>query len=335
MMKNLILAALFSATAAMAGAQEVNIYSSRQPELIDPILEAFSEETGIAVNVVFLKKGLLERLRAEGRRSPADLILTADIANLDAAAQTGLTQPVQSEIIEANIPPAYRDDAGQWFGLTSRARIIYASKARVAEGEISSYEELANPEWRGRICTRSGLHDYNIALTAAYLYHYGEAATIDWLEGVKANLARAPQGNDRAQVKAIWAGECDIAVGYTYYMGKMLADPEQAEWANAVRLIFPTLNGVGTHINLSGMAMTKAAPNPENALKLMEFLSGDTAQALYAEANYEYPLNPDIPPSPLVAGWGEFTPDPTSLANIARLRSEALRLVELVDFDEQ
>jgi len=334
MMKNLILAALFSATAAMAGAQEVNIYSSRQPELIDPILEAFSEETGIAVNVVFLKKGLLERLRAEGRRSPADLILTADIANLDAAAQTGLTQPVQSEIIEANIPPAYRDDAGQWFGLTSRARIIYASKARVAEGEISSYEELANPEWRGRICTRSGLHDYNIALTAAYLYHYGEAATIDWLEGVKANLARAPQGNDRAQVKAIWAGECDIAVGYTYYMGKMLADPEQAEWANAVRLIFPTLNGVGTHINLSGMAMTKAAPNPENALKLMEFLSGDTAQALYAEANYEYPLNPDIPPSPLVAGWGEFTPDPTSLANIARLRGEALRLVELVDFDE-
>ncbi len=333
MMKNLILAALFSATAAMAGAQEVNIYSSRQPELIDPILEAFSEETGIAVNVVFLKKGLLERLRAEGRRSPADLILTADIANLDAAAQTGLTQPVQSEIIEANIPPAYRDDAGQWFGLTSRARIIYASKARVAEGEISSYEELANPEWRGRICTRSGLHDYNIALTAAYLYHYGEAATIDWLEGVKANLARAPQGNDRAQVKAIWAGECDIAVGYTYYMGKMLADPEQAEWANAVRLIFPTLNGVGTHINLSGMAMTKAAPNPENALKLMEFLSGDTAQALYAEANYEYPLNPDIPPSPLVAGWGEFTPDPTSLANIARLRGEALRLVELVDFD--
>ncbi len=333
MMKNLILAALFSATAAMAGAQEVNIYSSRQPELIDPILEAFSEETGIAVNVVFLKKGLLERLRAEGRRSPADLILTADIANLDAAAQTGLTQPVQSEIIEANIPPAYRDDAGQWFGLTSRARIIYASKARVAEGEISSYEELANPEWRGRICTRSGLHDYNIALTAAYLYHYGEAATIDWLEGVKANLARAPQGNDRAQVKAIWAGECDIAVGYTYYMGKMLADPEQAEWANAVRLIFPTLNGVGTHINLSGMAMTKAAPNPENALKLMEFLSGDTAQALYAEANYEYPLNPDIPPSPLVAGWGEFTPDPTSLADIARLRGEALRLVELVDFD--
>ena len=333
MMKNLILAALFSATAAMAGAQEVNIYSSRQPELIDPILEAFSEETGIAVNVVFLKKGLLERLRAEGRRSPADLILTADIANLDAAAQTGLTQPVQSEIIEANIPPAYRDDAGQWFGLTSRARIIYASKARVAEGEISSYEELANPEWRGRICTRSGLHDYNIALTAAYLYHYGEAATIDWLEGVKANLARAPQGNDRAQVKAIWAGECDIAVGYTYYMGKMLADPEQAEWANAVRLIFPTLNGAGTHINLSGMAMTKAAPNPENALKLMEFLSGDTAQALYAEANYEYPLNPDIPPSPLVAGWGEFTPDPTSLANIARLRGEALRLVELVDFD--
>ncbi len=332
-MKNLVLATLLSAAAVTATAQEVNIYSSRQPELIDPILQAFTAETGIAANVVFLKKGMLERLRAEGRRSPADVVLTTDIANLDAMVQAGLTQPVRSDIIEANIPAPYRDAAGEWFGLTSRARIIYASKDRVSEGEITTYEELASPEWQGRICTRSGTHDYNIALTAAYLLQHGEADTEAWLAGVKSNLARAPQGNDRAQVKAIWAGECDIAIGNTYYMGKMLADPEQAEWANSVTLIFPTLNGLGTHINLSGMAMTGAAPNPENALKLMEFLTGDVAQALYAEANYEYPLNPDVAPSALVASWGDFTPDPTPLTDIAKLRGAALRLVERVDFD--
>ncbi len=332
-MKHLVLATLLSAAAVTATAQDVNIYSSRQPELIDPILQAFTAETGITANVVFLKKGMLERLRAEGRRSPADVVLTTDIANLDAMVQAGLTRPVHSEIIEANIPAPYRDTAGQWFGLTSRARIIYASNARVAEGEITSYEQLASPEWQGRICTRSGTHDYNIALTAAYIFHHGEADTEAWLTGVKANLARRPQGNDRAQVKAIWAGECDIAIGNTYYMGKMLADPEQAQWANAVHLVFPTLGDQGTHINLSGMAMTASAPHPENAQKLMAFLTGDVAQSLYAEANYEYPLNPDVAPSELVASWGDFTPDPTPLTDIAKLRGAALRLVERVDFD--
>ncbi|MCF6272967.1 MAG: Fe(3+) ABC transporter substrate-binding protein [Rhodobacteraceae bacterium] len=332
-MKNIVLATVLSATAFGVAAQEVNIYSSRQPDLIDPIIEAFTDTTGIEVNVVFLKKGLLERLRAEGRRSPADVILTADIANLDAAVQAGLTQSVRSDVIETNIPATYRDAGGNWFGLTSRARIFYTSKERVSAGAITTYEALADPEWRGRICTRSGTHDYNIALTAAYLARYDEAETESWLRGVKANLARSPQGNDRAQVKAIWAGECDIAIGYTYYMGKMLTDPEQAEWANAVNIVFPVFEGSGTHINLSGMAMTASAPNADNALALMEFLTGDVAQALYAEANYEYPLNGDVPPSALVAGWGEFTADNTPLEDIARLRSQALQIVERVDFD--
>ncbi|HIP22699.1 MAG TPA: Fe(3+) ABC transporter substrate-binding protein [Rhodobacteraceae bacterium] len=332
-MKNIVLATLISAAAVAASAQDVNIYSSRQPELIDPILAAFTAETGITANVVFLKKGMLERLRAEGARSPADVILTTDIANLDAMVQADLTQPVASEIINANIPASYRDADNQWFGLTSRARIIYASNERVAEGEITSYEQLADPEWAGRICVRSGTHDYNIALAAAYLLQHGEAETIAWLEGYKANLARAPQGNDRAQVKAIWAGECDIAIGNTYYMGKMLADPEQIPWASSVNLIFPSLNENGTHINLSGMAMTTSAPNKENAVLLMEFLTGDIAQSLYAEANFEYPLVDSVAPSALVAGWGEFTSDPTPLTDIARLRGAALRLVERVDFD--
>ena len=332
-MKNIVLATLFSATAIAAQADEVNIYSSRQPELMDPILQAFTEETGISVNVVFLKNGMLERLRAEGRRTPADIILTTDIANLSAAVNAGVTQAVQSDVIEANIPASYRDSDGQWFGLTSRARILYASNDRVADGEITSYEQLADPAWRGRICTRSGTHDYNIALTAAYMSHHGEAETESWLEGVKANLARAPQGNDRAQVKAIWAGECDIAIGNTYYMGAMLADPEQAEWANSVHLIFPQMNDMGTHVNLSGMAMTASAPNQENAQRLMEFLSGDAAQSIYADVNFEYPLNPEIAPSERVAEWGSFTPDPTPLADVAKLRGAALQLVERVDFD--
>ena len=332
-MKHIVFATLLSAAAVSASAQEVNIYSSRQPELIDPILQAFTAETGIAANVVFLKKGMLERLRAEGARSPADVVLTTDIANLSAMVNAELTQPVQSDIINGNIPASYRDADNQWFGITSRARIIYASKERVAEGAITSYEQLADPEWAGRICVRSGTHDYNIALTAAYLLQHGEAETIAWLEGYKSNLARSPQGNDRAQVKAIWAGECDIAVGNTYYMGKMLADPEQIPWASSVNLIFPTLNNNGTHINLSGMAMTTSAPNSENAIKLMAFLTGDIAQSLYAEVNYEYPLVDSVAPSALVAGWGEFTPDPTPLTDIAKLRGAALRLVERVDFD--
>ncbi len=328
-----ILAIIATLIGTSVAAQEVNIYSSRQPELIDPILDAFTAETGITVNTVFLKQGMLERLRAEGRRSPADIILTTDIANLNAAQQAGVTQAVNSEIINTTIPASYRDPDGYWFGLTSRARIIYASKDRVSLGEITSYEQLADPIWQGRICTRSGLHDYNIALVAAYLTHYSEPETIAWLTAVKANLARRPQGNDRAQVKAIWAGECDIALGYTYYMGKMLSDPEQTAWADSVNLIFPTLAGVGTHINISGMAMTAAAPNPENALKLMEFLVSNTAQSLYAEVNYEYPLRSDTPASDLVAGWGEFTPDPTPLIDIARLRGRALQIIEIVDFD--
>ncbi len=332
-MKHIALAALLSAAAMSATAQEVNIYSSRQPELIDPILAAFTAETGIATNVVFLKKGMLERLSAEGARSPADVILTTDIANLDAMVQAELTQAVESDAINGNIPASYRDADNQWFGLTSRARIIYASNERVAEGEITSYEQLADPEWAGRICVRSGTHNYNIALTAAYLLQHGEEETITWLEGYKANLARAPQGNDRAQVKAIWAGECDIAIGNTYYMGKMLADPEQIPWATSVNLVFPTLNDLGTHVNLSGMAMTMSAPNKDNAVLLMEFLTGDIAQTLYAEANFEYPLVDSVEPSALVASWGEFTADPSALTDIARLRGDALRLVERVDFD--
>lgn len=327
------LAALAVTTALPALAEEVNVYSHRQPELLQPLVDAFTADTGIAVNVAFVDKGMAERLQAEGDRSPADIVMTVDIARLQQIVDAGVTQPVESEVLSANVPEALRDPAGHWFGLTSRARIVYASKERVAAGEVTSYEDLASDKWKGRICTRSGLHDYNVALLGAYIAHHGEEAASQWAAGLKANLGRKPDGGDRDQVKAIAAGECDIALGNTYYMGQMLADPEQKAWAEAVNIVFPVFEGGGTHVNISGVAMTKAAPNRDAALKFMEWLSSDHAQQIYAETNHEFPVKPGVPRSELVASWGEFTPDALPLAEVASHRAAALKIMETVDFD--
>ena len=314
-------------------AQEINVYSHRQPELIQPLVDAFTLETGINVNLAFVDKGMAERLQAEGDRSPADLVLTVDIARLLQIAEADVLQPVQSDVLEANIPAELRDPNDLWFGLTTRARIVYASKDRVQPGEVTTYEDLASDKWKGRLCTRSGLHDYNIALLGAVITHHDEAFATTWAEGLKANLARKPDGGDRDQVKAIAAGECDIALGNTYYMGQMLADPEQKAWADAVTIVFPTFEAGGTHLNISGVAMTKSAPNKENALKFMEWLSSDAAQQIYAETNYEFPVKPGVARSELVSSWGEFTPDRTPLADIAAARAAALKIMETVNFD--
>lgn len=314
-------------------ADEINVYSHRQPELIQPLIDAFTTETGIAVNVAFVDKGMAERLQAEGTRSPADLVLTVDIARLLQIVEADVLQPVQSDVLEANIPEAFRDPGDLWFGLTSRARIVYASKDRVTPGEVTTYEDLASEKWKGRLCTRSGLHDYNIALLGAMIAHHGEEQATVWAEGLRLNLARKPDGGDRDQVKAIAAGECDIALGNTYYMGEMLADPEQQVWAEAVTIVFPTFEAGGTHMNISGIAMTKSAPNKENALKFMEWLSSDAAQNIYAGTNYEFPVKADVARSDLVTSWGEFTPDTTPLADIAAARAAALKIMETVNFD--
>lgn len=331
--RSLLLSLPLALAALPALAAEVNVYSHRQPELVQPLFDAFTQATGIAVNVAYVDKGMVERLVAEGSRSPADLVMTVDIARLAQVVDAGVTQPVASAVLAANIPAEFRDPGNQWFGLTSRARIVYASKDRVADGAVTTYEDLANPKWRGRICTRPGTHDYNVALTAAVIAHHGEDYTRQWLEGLKANLARKPEGNDRGQVKAIWAGECDISLGNTYYMGEMLADPEQAEWANAVRIVFPVFEAGGSHLNVSGVAMTKAAPNHDAALALMEFLSSDAAQAIYAETNHEFPVKPGVARSALVESWGSFTPDTVNLMDLAKLRPAALQLIEEVNFD--
>lgn len=331
-MRPLLLATASAVLSAPAFA-DVNVYTTRQPELIQPVIDAFTDQTGIAVNLAFVSDGLVERLKAEGKRSPADLVMTVDIANLQQIVDADVIQPVESDVLAAAIPANLRSADNLWFALTSRARIVYASRDRVADGEVTTYEDLASDKWKGRICTRSGLHNYNLALMSAIIAHDGEEGAKAWAEGIHANLARKPEGNDRAQVKAIWAAECDISLGNTYYMGEMLADPEQAEWANSVRIIFPTFEDGGTHVNVSGIAMTKAAPNREEALQLMEFLASDRAQGIYAAVNTEYPVLADAPISELVASWGEFVADDIDLEELAKNRPAALRIMEEVNFD--
>jgi len=311
----------------------VNVYSYRQPFLIKPMFDAFTRETGIAVNVVYAKKGLVERLSHEGANSPADLIFTVDIGRLSDALDVGVTQPANSAVLEANIPPQYRDPDDQWFGLTARARILVASKERVKPGEISTYEDLADPRWKGRICTRSAKNAYMVALTAAMISHHGEATAEDWLRGVKANLARKPQGNDRAQVKAIMEGVCDVAIINHYYMGKMMTNEDQAAWAASVYLIYPNQQSSGTHMNVSGMALTKGAPNKSNAIELMVYLSDDLAQQMYAEQNFEYPVKQGVPWSGLLQSFGSFKADDLGLAEIAAHRKAASKLADKVGYD--
>jgi iron(III) transport system substrate-binding protein len=331
------LIALAASAVAPASAQDgvVNIYSYRQPELIQPMLDAFTAETGIKTQVIFAESGLEERIKAEGENSPADVILTVDVSRLEGAKAAGVTQPVQDTEIEANIPAQFRDPEGHWFGLTMRSRVVYASKERVPEDQIT-YEELADPKWKGRICTRSGQHVYNIGLIASMIAHHGVEETEKWLQAVRDNLAVKPAGGDRDQAKLIYAGQCDVALGNTYYVGLMQTnekEPEQKEWAAAVKVLFPNANERGSHVNISGMALARNAPNKEAALRLMEFLSGDEAQRLYAEANFEYPLDPGVEVSPVVAALGVLKPDPLALSEIAAHRKEASELVDRVGYD--
>ncbi len=317
-------------TAALAEVQatEVNLYSYRQEFLIKPMLDAFTRRTGVEVNVVYAKAGVLERLKAEGPNSPADAVLSVDIGRLHDLVEADLLQPVTSAVLERNIPAEFRHPQGLWYGLTLRARIIYYAKDNVRASDLSTYEELANPKWRSRICMRSSHHPYNVSLMASIIAAHGEAKALKWAGALRRNLARKPQGNDRAQVKAIKEGVCDIAIGNSYYMGKMLNNPKQRAWAEAVSIFFPNQGGRGTHVNLSGAGMTRSAKNRENAIRLIEFLSGDQAQALYASKNFEYPVREGVEWDPVVASWGRFHPDTVSLDKVARLRADAVKVFD-------
>lgn len=321
-----------SSASAVRAQEAVNVYSYREPKLIDPVLKDFTAKTGIKVNVVFANSGLVERLTAEGRNSPADVLLTNEFGLLLQAVNAGVAAPLQSDVIAKQIPAELRDTEGRWIGLTRRARIVYAAKDRVKQDAIT-YEELADPKWRGKICARSGQHTYNISLVAAMIAHLGEEKAEAWLNGVKANLARKPAGGDREQVRDVQAGLCDLAIGNTYYMIAMQNNPDQKAWADAVKILFPNAADRGTHVNITGASLLVNAPNRGNGQKLLEYLVSDEAQKIYAETIGEYPAVPGIKASAVVESWGTLKADALPLGKVGELRKKASELVDKVHFD--
>lgn len=330
------LLALMSSAAFAEG--EVNIYTTREPGLIQPLLDQFTKETGIKTNVVFIESGLAERVEAEGENSPADVLSVVDYGNLIDFVERGLTQPIHSDVLDAAVPENLRDPNGNWYALSMRARVVYASKERVSEDSIT-YEDLADPKWKGRICMRSGQHPYNTSLFAAMIAKDGPEKTEQYLTGLKANLARTAGGGDRDVARDILADICDIGLGNSYYVGLMRSGsggPEQKEWGDAIKVILPTFaDHAGTHVNISGAAVAKHAPNKDNAIKLMEFLVSPEAQAIYASGNFEYPVVAGAKVDPIIQALGDLKIDPLPLHEIGVHRSEASTLVDKVGFDQE
>jgi iron(III) transport system substrate-binding protein len=326
----LAVAAILPPAAAHA-AEEVNLYSARKENLIKPLLERFTEQTGIEVNLVTGKAdALLKRISSEGRNTPADVLLTTDAGRLHRAKQAGVTQPLASALLQQRVPPQYRDPEGHWVGLSLRARPIMYVKGRVDPAELSTYEALAEPQWKGRICIRSSSNIYNQSLVASLIAANGQAATEQWAEGLVQNLARPPRGGDRDQIKAAVAGQCDIAVANTYYLAGMLTggDPQQREIAEQVAVFWPNQEGRGAHVNVSGAALIKASKHKAAAVKLIEFLASDASQQWYAEANGEYPVRDGVKVSETLRSWGEFKADDLNLSRLGELNPDALMLMD-------
>lgn len=325
---------IFAAPAAAA--DEVSLYTTREPKLIQPMLDAFTKESGIKVNTVFVKDGLLERVKAEGAQSPADVLMTVDIGNLIDLVDGGVTQPIKSETLDSVIPANLRGADGQWYTLSLRDRVLYA--ANDLELDSFHYEDLADPKWKNKVCIRSGQHPYNTGMVAAMIAHDGAEATEQWLRGVKANLARKAAGGDRDVARDILGGICDIGIANAYYVGHMKnAEPgtDARKWGDAIKVVRPTFKngGDGTHVNISGAAVAKHAPNKDNAIKLLEFLVSEPAQTLYARANYEYPVRKGVKLDPVVASFGELKVDSLPVAEVAKYRKQASELVDKVGFD--
>ncbi|WP_435337300.1 extracellular solute-binding protein [Acinetobacter sp. LH3_13] len=330
---SLLVTGLLAFGASVAQAAEVNLYTTREPVLIQTLLTEFTQKTGVKVNTVFIKDGLLERVKAEGRRSPADVMLTVDFGNLVDLVESGLTQRVSSKTLNSAIPANLRAANGHWYALSMRARAVYASKDRTPLNAIT-YEDLANPKWKNKICIRSGSHPYNTALIAAYIAHHGEKQAETWLRGVKANLARPASGGDRDVARDILGKICDIGVANTYYVGTMrTGDAEQQRWGNAINVVLPRFKNGGTHVNVSGAVVSKHAPNRKEAVQLLEFLASDHAQAIYAKNGFEYPVKPGVKIDPIIASFGKLNIDSIRLSDIARHRKAANLLVDKVQFN--
>lgn len=336
MLKKLALAtALLVAPLAALADGEVNVYSSRQEQLIKPILDKFTAASGIKVNLVTGKDdALIERLKLEGENSPADLLMTADAGRLSRAKELGLSQAVESELLKTTIPENLRDPENQWFGLTYRARPIFYVKEKIKPEQLSTYADLADPKWKGRICVRSSDNIYNQSMLASMIASQGTEAATQWADGFVKNFARPPEGGDRDQLKAAAAGMCDLAISNTYYYGQMLAGDQAEDKAAAEKLaiFWPDQGeqGRGTHINVSGATITKAAKNKDNALKLLEFLVSDEAQAWYAEHNQEYPVKTTVPASTLLKSWGDFKADSINLSELGKHNAEAVKIMDTV-----
>lgn len=330
---SLLVTGLLALVTSVAQAAEVNLYTTREPVLIQTLLTEFTQKTGVKVNTVFIKDGLLERVKAEGRRSPADVMLTVDFGNLVDLVESGLTQRVSSKTLNSAIPANLRAANGHWYALSMRARAVYASKDRTPLNAIT-YEDLANPKWKNKICIRSGSHPYNTALIAAYIAHHGEKQAETWLRGVKANLARPASGGDRDVARDILGKICDIGVANTYYVGTMrTGDAEQQRWGNAINVVLPRFKNGGTHVNVSGAVISKHAPNRKEAVQLLEFLASDHAQAIYAQNGFEYPVKPGVKIDPIIASFGKLNIDSIRLSDIARHRKAANLLVDKVQFN--
>lgn len=314
----------------------VNLYTTREPKLIQPLLEDFTKVSGIKVNIAYFKDGMGERVKAEGANSPADILMTVDIGNLIDLVEMGITQPLSSKVLDSAIPAGLRDPNGHWYVLSLRDRVLYASKDLNIKN--FNYEDLANPQWKGKVCIRSGQHPYNIGLIAAMISHNGEAATEQWLRGVKKNLARKATGGDRDVARDILGGLCDIGLANAYYAGQMKSaapGTDARKWGNAINVIRPVFKNTDTtFVNISGAGLAKASPNKNNAIKLIEYLVSDDAQKAYAKINYEYPVKPGVSVDPMMESFGPLRPDTLSIATIAKNRQLASQLVDKVGFDQ-
>jgi iron(III) transport system substrate-binding protein len=329
-MRKFLLATLsLIAVASSVSAAEVVVYSARNEQLIKPLFDAYTKETGVQVKFVTDKEGpLMARLKAEGMNTPADVFMTVDAGNLWQASEEGLLQPVKSKVLTDNIPAHLRDPDNEWFGLSVRARTIVYNKNKVIPGELTTYEDLANPRWKGRLCLRTSKKVYNQSLVAMMIHEYGEEKTEKVVRGWVANLATDPFPDDTKAMEAVAAGLCDVTVVNTYYFGRLMEKkpdlPLAIFWPNQA---LKSANA-GVHVNVSGAGVTKYAKNPGEARKLLEWLSSDKAQNLYADVNMEYPANPKVKPDPKVAAWGSFKPNLINVAEAGKLQAKATMLMD-------
>lgn len=323
---------LMGASPVMA-AGEVNVYSARHYDVDEQLYQTFTQQTGIRVNVIEGEADqLIERIKAEGANSPADVLITVDAGRLWRAQEAGVLQPIRSQVLEAAIPAHLREPEGHWFGLTKRARVLVYSKDRVDPSELSTYEDLADSKWKERLLIRSSSNVYNQSLVGALLAAHGEKVVEDWARGVVANLARPPQGGDTDQIRAVAAGEGDVAVSNHYYLARLInsSKAEDRAVADKVALFFPNQNDRGTHVNISGAGVIKTAPNKENAIKFIEFLASPAAQKIFAEGNFEFPVVEGVEMHPTLAAWGPFKEDELNAAVFGRNNAEALKIMDRV-----